>query len=336
ITQHKVDAEKEILITVGAHEALHCAILGHVNPGDEVIIIEPFYDSYPTMVKLAKGIPVYVPLRLKNGYSSRNFKLDAKELESKFTSKTKMIIVNTPHNPTGKVFTYEELNMIAKLSKKYNTLVLMDETYEWMLFDNLKHIRMNTLPGMWQRTITIGSSGKTFSATGWKIGYAYGPEKFIEAMFLMHLNIDASCATPLQEALAVVLETEVARLNQQSSYFLQVSALLQRKRDRLVKLFKKVNINGVIPDAGFFFLADYSKLAKQVNYSSETGRTEDVKFSKWLSKNKKLLPTPASSLYSIQHEYLAEKWIRLSFARSDETLDEVEEIINEFSESLAE
>ncbi|RWS22720.1 Kynurenine--oxoglutarate transaminase 3-like protein [Leptotrombidium deliense] len=288
------------------------------------------------MIKLAQGIPVYVPLRLKNGSrSSRNFKLDEKEFESKFSSKTKMIIVNTPHNPTGKVFTYDELNMIAKYSKRFNTLVLMDETYEWTLFDENKHIRMNTLPEMWNRTITIGSAGKTFSATGWKIGYAYGPENLIAPMNLMHLNIATSCATPLQEALAVVYETETARLDQKSSYFTHVSEMLQKKRDKFVKLFKKVKVVAIVPEGGYFLMAEYSKVAKVVNFSSETGNTKDVKFSKWLAKNKKLAPTPGSALYSSDHEKLAKNWIRFSFVRSEETLNKVEEIINKFSESLA-
>ncbi|RWR99277.1 kynurenine--oxoglutarate transaminase 3-like isoform X4, partial [Leptotrombidium deliense] len=125
-----------------------------------------------------------------------------------------MIILNTPQNPTGKIFTYEELNMIAKYSKKFNTLVLMDEVYEWTVFEKSEHIRMNTLSEMWERTITVGSAGKSFSANGWKIGYAYGPENLIAPMNLMHLNIATSCATPLQEALAVVYEREFERLNQ--------------------------------------------------------------------------------------------------------------------------
>ncbi|RWS19031.1 Kynurenine--oxoglutarate transaminase 3-like protein [Leptotrombidium deliense] len=189
---------------------------------------------------------------------------------------------------------------------------------------------------MWERTITIGSAGKTFSATGWKIGYAYGPENLIAPMNLMHLNIPTSCATPLQEALAVVYEREFDRLNRKSSYFSKVSAMLQKRRDKLVKLFRKIKMIPYIPEGGYFLIADFSKLANRVNFSSETGNTKDVKFSKWLSKTKvKLLPIPASVLYSSEHEEMAENWIRLSFARSKKTLKRVEEIIIEFSNSLA-
>ncbi|RWS18968.1 Kynurenine--oxoglutarate transaminase 3-like protein [Leptotrombidium deliense] len=237
--------------------------------------------------------------------------LDQKELRSKFSYRTKMFILNTPNNPTGKerkflfsyVFTLQELEMIAALCIKFDTLLLMDEVYEWMIFENNKHIRMSiinqyirrnaknnfsldTLPGMWNRTITIGSTGKAFSLTGWKIGYAYGPEHLIKPLKIVHQYAISICSTPLQEALAIGYETEFERLNQPSSFFIQFANSLQEKRDLLSNMLSEVYINAVIPEGGMFIVADIRHLANRVNFTSEEGETKDWKFVNWLSKNR--------------------------------------------------
>lgn len=153
------------------------------------------------MVKGAGGIPKFIPLKpVKTGdeISSADWKLDPVELEKLFNDKTKMIILNTPHNPLGKVFDREELEMIARLCKKFDVLCVSDEVYEHMVFEPFEHIRICTLPGMWERTITIGSAGKTFSVTGWKLGWAYGPQNLIKNLQIVHQNTVYTCATPLQ------------------------------------------------------------------------------------------------------------------------------------------
>lgn len=218
LTGQTINPEKEVIVTVGAYEALYCALLGHVNPGEEVIIVEPFFDCYEPMTLMAGGIPVFIPLRRKTtpaenetSHSSSDWILDPVELESKFSDKTKMIIINTPHNPTGKIFSREELTFIGDLCKKYNAIALMDEVYEWIVFSGKEHIRMSSLPGMWERTLTVGSAGKTFSVTGWKLGWAYGPEHLVNPVQLVHQNCIYTCATPIQEAVAVGFETEIAR-----------------------------------------------------------------------------------------------------------------------------
>ncbi|XP_075547290.1 kynurenine aminotransferase-like isoform X8 [Dermacentor variabilis] len=196
----KIDPENEVLVTVGAIEALHAVFLGLVNPGEEVIIIEPFFPQYEPQTLSAGGVPVFVSLRpRKEGLiSSADWVLDPRELASKFNFKTKMIVINNPHNPLGKVFSQEELEMIADLCRTHNVICVMDEVYEWILYDGIEHIRMNTLPGMWERTITLGSAGKACGVTGWRVGWAYGPEHLLKGLRLIHQNCIYTVSTLMQ------------------------------------------------------------------------------------------------------------------------------------------
>jgi kynurenine--oxoglutarate transaminase/cysteine-S-conjugate beta-lyase/glutamine--phenylpyruvate transaminase len=185
-----INPMNEILITVGGYGAIYSAIMAHINEGDEVIIIEPAFDCYEAMVRFAGGVPVFVTLAppdfqtAQGSVLSNDWKLDIDTLTLKFTAKTKLVIVNNPHNPIGKVFTSYELNAIGLLCEKNDCLLLMDEVYEWLVFPPQVHVRMASDPRFWDRTITIGSAGKTFSVTGWKCGWAYGPVHLIRPMQL--------------------------------------------------------------------------------------------------------------------------------------------------------
>ena len=259
-----INAQSEVLVTDGAYEALFCAIMGNVDPGDEVIIIEPYFDCYEPMVRLAGGIPKFIALAPRGGKSSssKDWTLDPKELEGLFNEKTKAIIFNNPNNPLGKVFQREEIEHLANLCKKHNVLVISDDVYEHMVFDDNEMIRIATLPDMYERTITIGSAGKTFSVTGWKLGWAVGPEHLLWNCQVAHQNCVYACPTPIQEAVARAFEKELARLDSPDCYFKSIAVDLQQRRDLIASILTEAGLTPVIPEGGYFIMADWSAYSK--------------------------------------------------------------------------
>lgn len=330
VTNRDINPLSEILVTCGAYEALYASIMGHVEKGDEVVIIEPYFDCYEPMVKMAHGVPRFVALKprpCEGKMTSNDLVLDPKELESAFNEKTKMIILNTPHNPTGKVFTEAELKTIADLCKKWNVLCVSDEVYEWMVYGEHEHIRICNLPGMWERTISIGSAGKAFSVTGWKLGWAYGPANLITNLQMVHQNSVYTSATPIQEAVASGIEFELSRFDSPECYFKSFAQELKVKRDVMADFLQDAGMRPIIPDAGYFMFADWSKLESKVDLSSETDKYKDYRFTKWMTKNIGLQAIPASAFYSDGYKALGEAYVRYCFAKKDENLMKAKELL---------
>ncbi len=309
-----IDPLTEIVVTTGATEGIFATIQALVNPGDEVILIEPFYDSYPASVIMAGGTPVYVPLRAPAGASTAGaWTLDLDELARAFSPRTRLLILNTPHNPVGKVFTQEELQAIAELVRRHHALVLSDEVYEWMVYPDAAHVRIATLPGMWERTVTLGSAGKTFSVTGWKIGWAIAPPHLAHAILMAHQWIPFCVATPLQEAVAVAFEQAESR-----GYFDELVDMYRAKRDKLVAALQAAGLPPIVPDGSYFILADTSHLDVAV----PPGQLRDVAVCRWLTTEVGVAAIPPSAFYSPEHKHLVAHLARFTFCKTDEALDE--------------
>lgn len=330
ILKRDLNPNNEILITSGAYEALYATIVGHTNPGDEWIIIEPFFDCYVPMVRTSGGVPRFIALqtnKTSGTISSSDWVFDRKEMESLFNAKTKGIIINTPHNPVGKVFTFDELQFIADLAKKWNTLVISDEVYEWIVYEPYQHIRIATLPGMYERTITIGSAGKTFSVTGWKIGWAYGPANLLRNLQIVHQNSVYTCTTPIQEAVAIGFEEEIARFGQDDCYFVSLAKELLPKRDYMAKFLTEVGMSPTIPEGGYFMIVNWSALENKVRLGEEQDANKDYRFTKWMVKNVGVQGIPPSAFYGDEHKHLGEDCVRYCFIKKDENLKKAAELL---------
>lgn len=317
----------EIITTIGCTEGLFAAMGALVDEGDEVILIEPFYDAYPQDTQLNGGIPVYVPLHApapakhKFGTQASEWTLNLEELEAAAARpKAKILIINNPMNAIGKVWTRTELEAVANIAKRYNLIVLSDEVYEWMTYDGTEHVRIASLPGMFDRTLTFGSAGKTFSVTGWKVGWVIGPAALCQALSIIH-QVDCFChGTPLQEAVAVAFEQAAQR-----NYFEELKKMYEQKRNKLLDILKACNLPPVVPQGSYFVLADISGVDSKHYYLSEyKGEVEEARdytFCRWLIKKIGVGAIPTSAFCSKQNKDIGEKYVRFTFCKRDEVLD---------------
>ncbi len=290
-----IDPEREITVTCGSTEAMAAVMLATLNPGDEVIVFEPYYENYGPDAVLAGAIPRYVSLH------PPDWTFDDSQLRQAFNEKTKAIIINTPHNPTGKVFTREELTLIAELCQQWDVLAFTDEIYEHILYDGTQHIGIATLPGMRDRTVTINGLSKTYSVTGWRVGYVLANPELTGAIRKVHDFLTVGAPAPLQRA-------GVAAMNLPVSYYDELAKLYLQKRNTILEILDKVGIPYFVPKGAYYVFADISRF----------GYENDVEFTKYLIKEISVAVVPGSSFFSTKSA--GSKFIRFCFSKKPETL----------------
>ena len=298
----EIDGETEITVTCGATEAMVSALLATVDPGDEVIIFAPFYENYGPDTIICGAIPRYVQLK------APDWTFDRAELESAFTAKTRAIIINTPHNPTGKVFSQVELEVIAELCCRHDVLAITDEIYEHILYDGARHLPLATLPGMAGRTITINGISKTYSVTGWRIGYCLAAPEITAGIRKIHDFLTVGAPAPLQEAAAVMMACD-------ADYYRDLANFYQEKRDFLLEVLTNAGFHCRVPLGAYYIMADFRSL-------SDLG---DLDFAHYLLKEKGLAIVPGSSFLPPGTPDSGQ--VRFCFCKTDATLQAAAECL---------
>ncbi len=297
------DPNQEITITSGATEAIMAAILATVNHGDEVIVIEPSYDCYVPAIKLAGGQPIFVEM-IPPTETKPSFNVNWNKVKNCVTNKTRMLIVNSPHNPTGSIFKTEDLNAIESIVSNTNIIVLSDEVYEHIVFDGEKHLSLASRPLLAERAFVISSFGKTTHTTGWKIGYCCAPEALTTELRKVHQFVVFTVPSPFQHGLATYTKDPNTYLN--------LSDFYQKKRNKLITGLQETKLKPLTTPGTYFLLADYSQI------SSKT----ESEFSIWLAQNHGVVVIPVSAFYAKPDSISANhQLVRFCFAKKDTTLD---------------
>lgn len=296
-----IDPESEIVVTCGGTEAMMCAMMTICNPGDKVMIFSPFYENYGADTILTGAEPIYIPL------VPPNYDFDINLIEEGFKQGAKAIIICNPSNPCGKVFSREELMSIGELAIQYDAFVITDEVYEHMVYKPLKHTPMASLPGMYEHTITCNSLSKTYSITGWRLGYLIGPKEVVEGAKKVHDFLTVGAASPLQEAATVGLKFD-------DSYYEELLQTYADKREYFLKGLDEVGLEHNVPQGTYFVMVDISKFLELEQFKGYT----DLEFCEWMIKNIGVAAVPGSSFFKEEVNHL----IRLHFAREKSTIDE--------------
>ncbi|HEU4513196.1 MAG TPA: pyridoxal phosphate-dependent aminotransferase, partial [Nocardioidaceae bacterium] len=297
----EVDPDREVVVTTGCTEAVAAALLGLVDPGDEVVVLEPYYDSYVAMLDMCGARRRPVTLR------APDFRLDLDALRSAVTGETKLILLNTPHNPTGTVLTRDELQVVAALAIEHDVVVVTDEVYEHLVFDDARsaegHVPIATLPGMWERTLTLSSAGKSYSFTGWKVGWATGPEHLVRTVEAAKQWLTFSSGAPLQPAIAHALDHEAA-------YYTGLAKELQGKRDGLCEGLRKLDMDVYVPEGTYFVTTDVARY----------GYRDGLEFCEALPERAGVVAIPSQVFYDDADE--GRHKVRWAFCKEQQILDE--------------
>ena len=298
----ETDFETQVLITCGGTEAMMCAMMALCNPGDKVLVFSPFYENYGADAILSGAEPIYVPL------IPPDYHYDPRVIEDGFRTGAKCIIICNPSNPCGKVFSREELTEIGELAKRYDAYVVTDEVYEYMVYAPHVHTVMASLPGMAERTVTCNSLSKTFSITGWRLGYMIGPEPVLEAAKKVHDFLTVGAPSPLQEAATVGLAFE-------DSYYAEFNRMYQAKRDYFLAGLDRIGLKHNVPQGTYFVMVDIGEFLELPQFRGWS----DLEFCEWMIREIGVAAVPGSSFFREPVNNL----IRLHFAREQATLDEV-------------
>ncbi len=290
--------DSEITVTSGATEALFAAISAVVHPGDEVIVLEPAFDSYVPVIKLNGGIPVYV------AYKFPDYRIDWDDVRNALSPKTRLIILNSPHNPTGAVFTDEDISELKTILRDTNVLILSDEVYEHIIFDDTRHESVSRHPELCQRSFVVSSFGKTYHTTGWKIGYCLAPAQLSKEFQRVHQFLTFASNTPIQYAYAEFMKNK--------DVYLSLPAFYQQKRDKFLSLIQDSRFKALPCRGTYFQMLDYSAISDE----------PDVEFSKRMTIEHGVASIPPSVFY---HHQVDHKVLRFCFAKKDETLEKAAE-----------
>jgi aminotransferase len=297
--------DEQVTVCCGATEAMMATMMAVIDPGDEVIVFEPFYENYGPDAILSGATPRYVTLHEPSAATSGTWTFDPDELAAAFNERTKAIILNTPNNPTGKVFTREELETIAALCRKWDVIAISDEIYEHIIYDGCRHVPIAAVEGMNDRTVTINSLSKTYSVTGWRVGWTISPPSLTGAIRKVHDFLTVGAAAPLQEA-------GVAALGIPEAYYTQLAEAYRRRRDRLIEVLERHHFTCYKPSGAYYVMTDIGVF----------GFGNDVEFARYLVKEVGVAAVPGSSFY--RDPSSGRTKLRFCFCKRDETIDEAD------------
>jgi aspartate/methionine/tyrosine aminotransferase len=310
----RVDPEREITVCCGSTEAMMSAMMAIINPGDEIVVFEPFYENYGPDAILSGATPRFVRLR-PPASDKEDWSFDERELAGAFGPHTKAIIVNTPNNPTGKVFTRAELEFIRDLCVRWNAFCITDEIYEHILYDGAEHISMATLEGMRERTIVINGMSKTYSVTGWRVGWAIAPPEATQSIRKVHDFLTVGAAAPLQQAGAFALQFP-------QSYYDKLATTYAEKRERLVKILSSAGFTVFKPRGAYYIMTDVSRM-NLPGVRRSSSKSYDVSFAEYLVETVGVAVVPGSSFYKNAQDGASQ--IRFTFCKKEETLAAAEQ-----------